>query len=44
MKDLSIDIKEVNRYIEALEIEIDRLELERRTQERQIARLRSVRN
>ena len=43
MEELNIDINEINRYIEALEIEVDRLELERRTRQRQIDRLRNVR-
>ena len=43
MEESNIDIDEINRYIEALEIEVDRLELNRRTRQRQIDRLRNVR-
>ena len=43
MEELNIDIDKINRYIEALEIEVDRLELNRRTRQRQIDRLRNVR-
>ena len=43
MEELNIDTNEINRYIKVLEIEVDRLELERRTRQRQIERLRNVR-